>query len=298
MSIHDQDTAVTDVGKQLPLAPTRARDCLVLIYSNVGLPLGKHIPIEGQALQIGRAEENDIVLCDDRVSRMHARLEPREGRVVIRDEDSTNGTLVNDRLLHGYLELRCGDRIAVGGSIFKFLTGDDVESQLYEEIYAATITDALTGLANRRKLQDELDREFVRARRHGRSLSVLMLDIDHFKTINDDFGHIAGDIVLRATALVVRGQLRDGDVVARYGGEELAIIALEADHAEAMIVGERIRHAVEQNIVQHAGNCLQVTVSVGCASLGGTDNDSNALLGRADTKLYEAKHLGRNRVCA
>lgn len=296
MSIYDQDTAVTDVGRQPPAARAPSSDCLVLIYGDAGIPLGKHIPLSGETLSLGRAQGNDLVLRDERVSRTHARIEPRGGRMLICDAGSTNGTLVNNARLRGFVELQCGDRIAVGASIFKFLTGNDVESQLHQEIYHATITDALTGLANRRKLHDELDREFVRARRHGRALSVLMIDIDHFKDVNDHHGHVAGDAVLRATAAVVRQHTREGDIVARYGGEELAIIALEASHAEAARVAERIRDAVELNIVEHEGLSLQVTISVGCATLDELDSKAMALLERADAKLYEAKQRGRNRV--
>ena len=297
VSIYDQDTAVTDVGKPEPTPRARTRDCLVFIHGGVDVLLGKHIPIDGHGLRIGRAEENDVVLRDDRVSRFHACVELHDGRVLIRDAGSTNGTVLNNRLLRGYVELRHGDRIAVGSAILKFLSGTDVESLLHEEIYRATITDALTGLANRRVLDEELEKEFTRVRRHDRTMSVLMVDIDHFKTINDNHGHVAGDAVLRTIASVVREHTRGGDVVARYGGEELAIIAIEAHHIEAAAMAERVRAAVEETVTTHEGQSVRVTVSIGCATLEPSDPHVMSLLERADRKLFDAKRAGRNRVC-
>jgi diguanylate cyclase (GGDEF)-like protein len=296
MGIHEQDTAVTDASPSPAPVALGARDCLVLIHGGPGLPLGKVFWLEATRCRIGRSAENDIVLEDDRVSRHHVTLEARESRWIVRDEGSTNGTWIGDRKLEGYVQLTNTDRIKIGASIFKFLSGDDVESATHEEIYRLTLTDNLTNLTNRRGLQDELDKEFVRARRHGRNFCVLMVDIDHFKNVNDTHGHGVGDAVLAEVAATARSQTRDVDVVARYGGEEIMVIAPETTLAQGTALAERIRATVDALLVQHDGKEVHVTVSIGCAEFSGADSSSEALVGRADGKLYAAKRAGRNRV--
>jgi len=293
MGIHEQDTAVTDASPSLAPVGTLAGDCVVLIHGGAGLPLGKVFWLKGTRWCIGRSAENDIVLEDDRVSRHHVTLEGRGSRWIVRDEGSTNGTWVGERKLEGYVQLGNSDRIKIGASIFKFLSGDDVESATHEEIYRLTLTDNLT---NRRGLQDELDKEFVRARRHTRNFCVLMLDIDHFKKVNDTYGHGVGDAVLAEVAATVRSQTRDVDVVARYGGEEIMVIAPETTLSEGAALAERIRATVESLLVQHDGREVSVTVSIGCADFSAADSSAEALLERADAKLYAAKNSGRNRV--
>jgi two-component system cell cycle response regulator len=295
MGLHDQDTLVT-VNDPAQVPRVTGDDCLVIIHRRDGLRLTKRIPLSRPIIRIGRDTANDVVLDDTEVSRRHARVEARGTGWVLMDVGSTNGTFLNDRELDGCVRLARGDRLKIGSHIFKFLTGDDVESAYHDEIYQLSITDNLTGIPNRRALRDEFAREFSRARRHALPTSFLMLDIDRFKDVNDTFGHLAGDAVLARVASTARAATRDGDTVARYGGEEIAVLMPQTDLAEAKVVAERIRAAIAALVTEYRGLAIQVTVSVGCAALCSEDTDFDDLVERADAKLYEAKAAGRNCV--
>jgi diguanylate cyclase (GGDEF)-like protein len=295
MGLHDQDTLVT-VNDPAQVPRVTGDDCLVIIHRRDGLRLTKRIALSRPIIRIGRDTANDVVLDDTEVSRHHARVEARGRGWVLMDVGSTNGTFLNDRELEGCAKLVRGDRLKIGSHIFKFLTGDDVESAYHDEIYQLSITDNLTGIPNRRALRDEFAREFSRARRHALPTSFLMLDIDRFKDVNDTFGHLAGDAVLARVASAARAATRDGDTVARYGGEEIAVLMPQTDLVEAAVVAERIRAAIADLVIEYRGLAIQVTVSVGCAALCNLDMDFDDLVQRADAKLYEAKAAGRNCV--
>jgi len=159
------------------------------------------------------------------------------------------------------------------------------------------MVDPLTGLFNRRRLTAHLAAEIARTRRYGRSLSVLLIDIDHFKRVNDGHGHQAGDDVLRAVADALRARVRPSDFVARYGGEEMLVVAPETDARAAAALGERLRLAVESLAVRAVptGAAVPVTASIGLASLR-ADDDPFSLVAAADRALYQAKREGRNCV--
>jgi diguanylate cyclase (GGDEF)-like protein len=192
--------------------------------------------------------------------------------------------------------LQDGDTLRVGRTIFKFLTGDNVEATYHEEIYRLMTTDNLTGAANRRVFQTELERRFVEARRYGRPLSLLVLDLDRFKRVNDTFGHLFGDQVLRRLGGLVAGEKRDGDTFCRYGGEEFALIMPETALGDALRVAERIRAAVEAATFEYEGRTTPVTVSIGAAERTDGMTTPDDLIRRADVQVYAAKENGRNRV--
>ena len=290
----DEDTAVSDVAHAVPVAPA-SDDCLVVVYQREG-GAGRCIKLDRLPLRLGRDPDNELVLEDEGVSRRHARIEKRAGRVVLMDVGSTNGTLLNDAELAGIAELRTGDRIKVGSTIFKYLSASDLEAALHEQIFAIATTDALTGLRNKRHLTDELAREFSRARRYNRTFSILMVDIDHFKEVNDRYGHQVGDVTLRAVASTVLSCLNSEDLAARYGGEEFVVALLETELEDAVTTAERIRRAVSELVVSYREASLQVTVSIGCAEYSHADEDEVALFERADQRLYAAKEAGRNAV--
>ncbi|WP_020206764.1 MULTISPECIES: GGDEF domain-containing protein [Cupriavidus] len=160
----------------------------------------------------------------------------------------------------------------------------------------ASIRDALTGLYNRRYIEDRLQEEFHRWRKSGRALSVLIFDLDHFKRINDDHGHPGGDAVLKAVAQRVAACLRDRDVVARYGGEEFAVLLPNTAFADAIAVAERIRGAIRAETVRYAGHAIAVSASVGVAQACHATASADQLVHQADEALYRAKAAGRNRV--
>jgi diguanylate cyclase (GGDEF)-like protein len=295
MGIHDQDTLVT-VKDPVHLEGVAGNDCLVIIHRRDGLSLTRRIDLARPVIRIGRDTANDIVLEDTEVSRRHARVEARGRSWVLMDVGSTNGTFLNDRELEGCVKLKRGDRLKIGSHIFKFLTGDDVESAYHDEIYRLSITDNLTGIPNARALRDELAREFSRARRHSLPTSFLMIDIDRFKDVNDTYGHLAGDAVLARVAAAIRSATRDGDTVARYGGEEIAVLMPQTELAEATAVAERIRASIAKLVTEYRGLAIDVTVSVGCAALAPEDKTHDDLVERADHQLYAAKAAGRNRV--
>jgi two-component system cell cycle response regulator len=173
-----------------------------------------------------------------------------------------------------------------------------VRTRLYEQAERLATTDGLTGLLNRRMFSAQLHGRLREAQRYNRPLSLLLLDVDHFKKVNDTYGHPAGDSVLRGIAAVAQKQARETDIVARYGGEEMALILPETDARGAQAIAERIRQAVA--VMPHASEQgpLRVTVSIGLATWPGPGDDAEALLEAADKALYRAKQGGRNRVAA
>ncbi|MGM0563133.1 MAG: GGDEF domain-containing protein [Pseudomonadota bacterium] len=165
------------------------------------------------------------------------------------------------------------------------------------EVLFLSSTDPLTGVANRRQLLERLDLEIRRAIRLKAPLSVLMVDIDHFKVVNDDYGHLCGDEALRCAARIFEEQTRDMDLVGRYGGEEFAIVLPNTSSEEALPIAERCRQALEQTPVDcEDGTRLSLTASIGLASLIESDENADHILARADEVLYLAKEQGRNRV--
>jgi diguanylate cyclase (GGDEF)-like protein len=238
-------------------------------------------------------------VTDNSVSRSHARIEPTSEGYIITDLKSLNGTYVNDRPVRAGQELCDGDYIRIGNAIFRFLTGGNIEAEYHEEIYRLTIMDGLTQIHNHRYLVDFLDREVARSFRHKRPLSVLLLDLDRFKAVNDTHGHLCGDAVLREVSNRLRHSIRREDLFARYGGEEFALVLVETVHEQAVEVAERIRGTIANKPFWYESVPLNVTVSVGVASTkGGEKTTAVDLLRHADQMLYQAKKNGRNCVVA
>jgi diguanylate cyclase (GGDEF)-like protein len=274
----------------------KGNDCLVVIYTKEPTLLGRRFVLDSSPMRVGRGVENHIILEGDSVSRRHAHLEQRVGGWWCVDDGSTNGSYVNDEQIMRESRLGNGDRIKIGPTIFKFLSGEDVESQYHEEIYRMTIIDGLTQVHVKRYLLEQLDKELMRARRHARDLSFLMLDIDHFKKINDRHGHLAGDYVLKEVARLLSQRIRRDETLARYGGEEFAIVLPETTLEGARALAEGLRERVEQSRFAFQGEIIRVTISIGGAMVDESDRTSLDLIQRADDKLYEAKRAGRDRV--
>ena len=293
----DEKTRVTQVSQETPAEQGGVNDCVVVIYTKEPTLLGKRFVLEQNTMRIGRGTDNHIVLDGDSVSRRHAHFERRNEAWYAVDDGSTNGTYVNERQIPEGVQLQNNDRIQVGPTIFKYLTGADAEAKYYEEIYRMTIVDGLTQIHNKRYLFEALERELIRARRHSRALSLVMFDIDFFKRINDQCGHLAGDYVLRELAEVVQDRIRRDEVFARYGGEEFAIMMPETELLGAVTLAETLREKVAEHRFSFQGENISVTISMGCAAIDAEDT-ATGLIARADEKLYEAKRSGRNRVCS
>jgi diguanylate cyclase (GGDEF)-like protein len=270
-------------------------DCLVVIYAPTSDQLGKRFSLSDAPIRVGRGTDNDVVLHSDSVSRRHALIEAYSGGYRISDMRSTNGTYVNDEPIEAQ-DLHRGDQIKIGDTILKFLSGADLESQYHETIYRMTITDGLTGIHNKRYFVEQLDRELSRASRHGRPLSIVLCDIDHFKAVNDEHGHLAGDHVLKEVAQLARERLRPDDVLARYGGEELAIILPETDLEGGVRIADDLRRILAAASFVFEDEAIDVTVSCGVAQLDPAWS-AHEFVREADGQLYEAKRSGRNRVC-
>ena len=215
----------------------------------------------------------------------------------IRDLGATNATRLNDRRLEGDAELADGDQVTVGESILKFISQDSVEASYHEEIYQLAIHDALTELYNRRHFIEMADKEIARAMRHVRPLSLCIVDVDLFKPINDRYGHISGDEVLRQIAGLLRRHARSDDLAARIGGEEFALLLPECDTAAAQAFAERLRETIADAAFAPGGEPQRITVSIGIATLAPGRDSRPALMAAADAALYRAKSQGRNRVC-
>jgi diguanylate cyclase (GGDEF)-like protein len=258
---------------------------------------------DGRERVIGRREGSDIHLLDDGISRRHASIRVEGEGAIIRDLGSANGTYVDGRRVDE-ARLSDGSRVQIGAqTTLKFAWTDELEAHYQMRLAASAQQDALTGLYNRRHFEERLTAELAAAQRHGRVVSLLLVDIDHFKSVNDRYGHLAGDEALKLVSAILSGALRKEDVLARYGGEEFVVIARETGLAGGKALGERVRQAVERARLTFEGSevgltvSIGVTVSVGISEYvpGRTDRE---LFQAADRALYVAKQGGRNRVVA
>jgi len=270
----------------------RSPACVLLIH---GGELGRRVELTGGEITIGRDEENAIHVELETISRRHARIFPRGGAHFIEDLESTNGTFINEKEIAEATQLHNGDLIRCGGAVLKFIEGGNIEALYHEEIYRLTISDGLTQLANKRHFVDFLEREIARAARHARPLTLVIFDVDEFKALNDEFGHLAGDRVLQGIASVVAKEVRRDELFARYGGDEFAIVLPETNVEDAVVFCERIRRAVESEAFDYDGEPLRATITLGAAAAG-ADESYEGLIARADAQLYRAKEEGRNRV--
>jgi len=280
-----------------PVSLSSRNACLVHIYPT-GPTMGSRYTIGDAPLVIGRASDCDIRISDHSVSRRHARIQPGADGFYAIDLQSTNGTYINDVPASMY-KLKDGDYVRVGNCIYRFLMGGNVETEYHEEIYRLTIIDGLTEIHNKRYLMEFLDRELARSSRHNRPLSLIMLDIDRFKSINDEFGHLGGDFTLRELANRMKGNVRKEELLARYGGEEFACVLPETTLEGALIVANRILNVVQQTPFMFEDKAFSVTISGGVVTTQGEpDITPIELIRRSDEKLYRAKNEGRNRICS
>ncbi len=274
------------------IASTTDRACLVVIY---GPELGKRASLLANIFEIGRSSRSDLMIDQESISRHHARITWEGGQHVIEDLGSTNGTFVNDQSITRR-PLRDADQVKIGRSILKYMSGDNIEANYHEEIYRLVTMDALTQAHNRRYFNEALEREFNRSLRYRRALSLILFDIDRFKAVNDTFGHVAGDSVLRQLSLVVKPRLREQDVFARIGGEEFAVLLPEVELAGARVAAEKVRKLVEGSRFLVENKEFGCTVSVGVTSFEPRINSPASLFENADRNLYAAKNGGRNCV--
>jgi diguanylate cyclase (GGDEF)-like protein len=277
------------------VSASRRDACVVHIYP-VGPGMGTRYPLGERPMVLGRGNDCDIRINDHSVSRRHARIQPGSDGYYAVDLQSTNGTFVND-VPATLCRLKDGDYLRVGNCIYRFLTGGNVEAEYHEEIYRLTIIDALTETYNKRYLLEFLDRELARSARYGRPVALIMFDLDRFKGINDELGHLGGDFTLREVASVVRSCVRKEELFARYGGEEFVIVLPETNLEGSVVVAQRIRAMVEQHDFRYEGKAYNLTVSLGVAATQGNRPLTPVeLIGEADEKLFSAKRGGRNRV--
>src|SRR5689334_919987 len=305
---HETDSP-TQVGPDstASLTSTDRRPVLVALAGEL---LATPIPLERPEVTLGRALEADVRVNDAKASRLHAcissEVDPASGEATfrIRDLNSTNGTLVNGRAV-AEATLRHGDKILIGDQLFRFELLDEIDRAFQQQIQRLLGHDELTGLLTSKSFFSELRREAARAEQTSKPFCVLMMDLDHFKAVNDNYGHLVGNRTLQDIGMIIKAALRSGDVAARFGGEEFAAFLLDADYLQGLVAAERVRRSIEQSVFSAstegatpAAERFRLTVSVGVACFPDDARDPIRLVELADSALYRAKRNGRNVTCA
>ena len=272
--------------------------------------LATSIPLERAEVTLGRAFDADVRVNDARASRLHAcirvEVDANSGQTTfkIRDLKSTNGTLVNGRPITEVV-LTHGDKILIGSQLFRFELLDEIDRAFQQQIQRLLGHDELTGLLTSKSFFTELSREAARAEQASQSFCVLMMDLDHFKGVNDNHGHLVGNRTLQDVGTIIKAALRSGDVAARFGGEEFAAFLLDADYLQGLVAAERVRRGIEQAVFSASAETanpdaprFHLTISIGVACFPEDARDPIRLVELADSALYRAKRNGRNVTCA
>jgi two-component system cell cycle response regulator len=289
-------TIIARVSERVRPGAVRDRHLLVQLE---GEQIGQLFVLHGAQWRVGRHQDSELCLRDSSVSRRHARFVWQAGGYFLQDLGSANGSHVGGSHVTQH-RMQDGDIVQFGSDVmFRYLVADAQEEAMLQQLYDASVTDALTGAYKREHFDSRLAAELSFARRHQSALSLLLLDLDHFKHVNDTYGHQAGDVVLQELTRAVKPDLRVEDVLARYGGEEFAIILRGINLEGAQVAAERYRRKVEGLLIVCGGHTIPVTASIGCASLSCCPEWTSAqLIATADRRLYTAKRAGRNQVVA
>lgn len=287
-------TIVTSISRVAGTKPKRA-----YLFFLAGPLLGKLFPLEEGVTIMGRSPDINIVVNDTRVSRKHVQITVQGEMVRIQDLGSTNGTFVNGEKKETEFALHDGDKIQISpATIFKFALADEDEKIAFDELYELGVIDPLTNAYNKRYFIDRLKEELSLSRRAKLNLSLLMIDIDFFKKVNDTHGHLAGDHVLQKVSKVLQTMTRHEDIVTRYGGEEFTVVLRNTNEEGARLLAERIRTTIAGSPANFEGMVIKVSISIGIASLGEKHNFETVedFIAAADKCLYYSKEHGRNRT--
>jgi two-component system, cell cycle response regulator len=306
---HETDSP-TQVGPDATASSLANADRRPVLVALAGELLATPIPLERPEVTLGRALEAHVRVNDAKASRLHAAIRSEvdsdSGETVfkIHDLNSTNGTLVNGRPVTE-ATLHHGDKILIGAQLFRFELLDEIDRAFQQQIQRLLGHDELTGLLTSKSFFTELRREAARAEESSQPFCVLMMDLDHFKTVNDNYGHLVGNRTLQDIGVIIKAALRSGDVAARFGGEEFAAFLLDADYLQGLVAAERVRRGIEQSVFSAstegatpAAERFRLTVSIGVACFPDDARDPIRLVELADSALYRAKRNGRNVTCA
>lgn len=278
------------------MATPDQRDRALLIRTDAA-NAGQVLKLSGDRFGLGRHPDNQACVDDDGISRFHARISIDKTKYWVEDLGSSNGTYINGRRITS-CELNNGDTLNLGPRVsFRFSAATEHEERVLKQLYESSVRDPLTGAFNRHYFSSQLASEFAYAARHEQPLSVILLDIDFFKKVNDTHGHLGGDAALVHLSRVFAKGLRTEDLLARYGGEEFVILLRAIPVDRAVAVAERLRQALESQPVIYGETRFTITASFGCASLACCQaSTTDGLIEAADRRLYRAKEDGRNRV--
>ncbi|MBK7092246.1 MAG: GGDEF domain-containing protein [bacterium] len=290
--LSETSTLIRSTGDQAGVSEGNQQPMLVVMHGSL---LGMTYTVNSRAITIGRMADLDIPIDDENVSRRHAEIVLEGDCVKLRDLDSTNGTFVNSQRVKESV-LCDGDLILIGRVLFKFIRSSSIENRFFGQMYSLATTDFLTGIFNRQHIMSRLESEFARARRYVRPLSVLLYDIDHFKQINDTFGHLAGDQLLIESSRLVSKNVRQQDFFGRLGGDEFLVICPETDLNNTVLMAQRLSQLVEKWSYSYQSRKLDFSISIGIAGISDEMRSSTDLIAKADAMMYKSKHRGRNHV--
>ena len=277
--------------------PAETRTGSLTVIQGKGGDLGKHLVVTSRTV-IGREAGCGLTIGDFQASRRHCEIRARaDGSYVIRDLRSTNGTRVGRRNVQRDFPLRDGDKIFVGETVLRFILADDLDLEFAGQVGHLLRTDPLTGLQSKRSFDHALEFALGAAARHGRPVSVLMMDLDGIKRINDAHGHLFGAYSIQQAGRIIAEVLGERGRACRFGGDEFTAFLSDLSRESGAAVAEEIRRRFEQAGLEKDGIPLRPTISIGVAAFPADGEDLTALIEAADEALYQAKAAGKNRVC-
>lgn len=298
MSNDDSTILITDIKSALATSESEAMKKPAALLVVGGDLNGTIFDLNESTLSIGRNADNEIPLEFNGISRYHFKvIKQSEDRWIIQDLGSKNGTFVNNKKITSDNYLNKGDIIKVGNIALKYLPKGDPERLTYDKLQLEANTDRHTGCFNKAYFNNALDLEVKKSKLTGNPLSLIVFDLDHFKKLNDNYGHDAGDYVLKEGAELIRKTgVREGDIFARYGGEEFVILLPKTNLKQSFEIAERLRKLIEQHAFVYENKKLPVSASIGVADYRQGVNSGTELFKRADSAVYKAKEGGRNQV--
>ncbi len=298
MSTDDTTIVLTDIRAALQASEKEAQAkpaCLLVVGGDLN---GTIFDLNNAVTTIGRNADNIIALEFNGVSRYHFKINAESADShILEDLGSKNGTYLNNKKVDALIPLRKGDIIKLGSIALKYIPKGDPERLTYDKLSLEANTDKHTGCFNKTYFNNKVNLEVNKSKVTGDPLSLVIFDLDHFKKLNDNFGHDAGDFVLKELAGLIRSNgIRENDVFARYGGEEFVILLPKTNLKQSFEIAERLRKLVENHQFMYEGKRLPVTASIGVSDYRQGVNSGTDLFKRADEAVYKSKDGGRNQV--